>query len=78
MAPRPEPLPLEPLLAVRHEAIFGGAFGGGARPGRARLGMTLESLLWFHCSISGRCLLEYSIGTQSDVGAIPSAVGLGR
>jgi len=27
--------------------------------------MTLEPLLWLHCSISGRCLLEYIIGTQS-------------
>jgi len=26
--------------------------------------MTLEPLLWLHCSISGRCLLEYIIGTQ--------------
>jgi len=24
----------------------------------------LEPLLWLHCSISGRCLLEYIIGTQ--------------
>ena len=29
-----------------------------ARPGRARLGMTLEPLLWLHCSMSGRCLLD--------------------
>ena len=29
-----------------------------ATPGRARLGMTLEPLLWLYCSISGRCLLE--------------------
>jgi len=36
-----------------------------ARPGRARLGMTLEPLFWLHCSVSGRCLLEYIIGTQS-------------
>ena len=34
-----------------------------ARPERARLGMTLEPLLWLHCSISGRCPLEYIIGT---------------
>jgi len=27
--------------------------------------MTLEPLLWLHCSISGRCLLECMIGTQS-------------
>ena len=27
--------------------------------------MTLEPLLWLHCSISGRCVLEYIIGTQS-------------
>jgi len=27
--------------------------------------MTLEPRLWLHCSISGRCLLEYIIGTQS-------------
>ena len=27
--------------------------------------MTLEPLLWIHCSRSGRCLLEYIIGTQS-------------
>ena len=26
--------------------------------------MTLEPLLWLHCSISGRFLLEYIIGTQ--------------
>ena len=26
--------------------------------------MTLEPLLWFHCSISGRCLLEYIIESQ--------------
>ena len=37
------------------------------RPGRARLGMTL--VLWLHCSISGRCLLVYIIGTQSGRGA---------
>jgi len=28
--------------------------------------MTLEPLLWLHCSISGRCLLEYIIGTKSE------------
>ena len=27
--------------------------------------MTLEPLLWLHYSISGSCLLEYIIGTQS-------------
>ena len=27
--------------------------------------MTFEPLLWLHCPISGRCLLEYIIGTQS-------------
>ena len=27
--------------------------------------MTLEPLLWLHCSISGRCLLEYIIGNQA-------------
>ena len=32
---------------------------GGGQPGRARLGMTLEPLLWRHCSISGICLVEY-------------------
>ena len=26
-----------------------------ARPGQARLGMTIEPLLWLHCSISGTC-----------------------
>ena len=26
--------------------------------------MTLEPLLWLHCSTSGRCLSEYIIGTQ--------------
>jgi len=24
----------------------------------------LEPLLWLHCSISGRCLLDYMIGTE--------------
>jgi len=36
----------------------------GLRPGRARHGMTLAPLLWLHCSISGKCFLEYIIGTQ--------------
>ena len=27
--------------------------------------MTLEPLLWLHCSVSGRYILEYIIGTQS-------------
>ena len=38
--------------------------GDATKPGRARLGMTLEPLLCFLCSISGRYLLEYIIGTQ--------------
>ena len=47
------------------ECRRGGVWGlMPARPGRARLGMTLEPLLWLHCSIPGRCLLEYITGTQ--------------
>jgi len=30
--------------------------------------MTLEPLLWLHCSIPGRCLLAYIIGNQSGCG----------
>ena len=43
---------------------------GPAMPGRARFGMTLESLLWLHCSISDRCLLECIIETQLGVSGL--------
>ena len=47
-----------------------------ARSGRARLGMTLEPLLWLYCYISGICFVEYMIGTQE--GGIPGAPSLGE
>jgi len=51
--------------SVESRACVRGSGLCGLRPGRVRLGMTLEPLFG---SISGRCLLEYTIGTQEGLG----------
>ena len=54
-------------IVMQIKVIFKKRFAneGQARLGQARRGMTLEPLLWLHCSISGRYFLECSVNPVS-------------